>query len=111
MFARVATFEDADASRLDEMVEGVRRQIESETTPEGLEGELLLGQGWNIGSHWNPRKRLRAVSWAYVPRRRMRPVGPRTGERYNRLARGAVKAYPPTIVPRLRTPASRCAVR
>ena len=46
MFARVATFEGADASRLDEMVEGVRRQIESESTPEGLEGvtrvEMLI---------------------------------------------------------------------
>ena len=46
MFARVATFEGADASRLDEMVDGVRRQIESESTPEGLEGvtrvEMLI---------------------------------------------------------------------
>jgi hypothetical protein len=38
VFARVATFEGADTSRIDEMIEGVRGEIESESAPEGLEG-------------------------------------------------------------------------
>jgi hypothetical protein len=40
MYARVARFEGGDVSRLDELVEAVRVEIESgfESPPEGLEG-------------------------------------------------------------------------
>ncbi len=37
MFARVATFEGLDASRVDEVVADVQRELDSGTPPEGLE--------------------------------------------------------------------------
>ena len=41
MYARVATFE-GDASRVDDAIELVRAQVESEETPAGLEGAKML---------------------------------------------------------------------
>jgi hypothetical protein len=41
MYARVATFE-SDPSRVDEAVEMVRGEVESNETPEGLEGAKML---------------------------------------------------------------------
>jgi hypothetical protein len=41
MYARVATFE-SDPSRLDEAIDMVRSSVESEDTPEGLEGAKML---------------------------------------------------------------------
>ena len=41
MYARVATF-DSDPSRVDEAIDLVRSSVESEDTPEGLEGAKML---------------------------------------------------------------------
>jgi hypothetical protein len=41
MYARVATFE-GDPSRVDDAIELVRSQVESEDTPAGLEGSKML---------------------------------------------------------------------
>jgi hypothetical protein len=41
MYARIATFE-SDPSKLDEAIELVRSSVESEETPEGLEGAKML---------------------------------------------------------------------
>ena len=41
MYARVATFE-SDPSQLDEAIDVVRSSVESDDTPEGLEGAKML---------------------------------------------------------------------
>ena len=41
MYARVATFE-SDPGRIDEAINMVRAEVESETTPPGLEGARML---------------------------------------------------------------------
>jgi hypothetical protein len=41
MYARVATFE-SDPSRIDEAIDMVRSSVESDETPEGLEGAKML---------------------------------------------------------------------
>lgn len=41
MYARVATFE-SDPSRIDEAIKMVRSSVESDDTPEGLEGAKML---------------------------------------------------------------------
>jgi hypothetical protein len=41
MYARIATFE-SDPSKVDDAIELVRREVESEETPEGLEGAKML---------------------------------------------------------------------
>lgn len=41
MFARVATFE-SDPSRVDDAIDMVRGEVESNETPEGLEGAKML---------------------------------------------------------------------
>ena len=41
MYARVATFE-SDPSRLDDAIDVVRSSVESDDTPEGLEGAKML---------------------------------------------------------------------
>ena len=41
MYARVATFE-SDPSKVDEAIELVRSSVESEETPDGLEGARML---------------------------------------------------------------------
>ena len=41
MYARVATFE-SDPSQLDQAIDMVRSSVESEDTPEGLEGAKML---------------------------------------------------------------------
>jgi hypothetical protein len=53
MYARVATFE-SDPSRVDEAIDIVRSSVESEDTPEGLEGAKMLmlidrGTGKGLG--------------------------------------------------------------
>jgi hypothetical protein len=41
MYARVATFE-SDPAKVDEVIQVVRASVESEDTPEGLEGAKML---------------------------------------------------------------------
>ena len=41
MYARVATFE-SDPSKVDDAIETVRGEVESEDTPEGLEGAKMM---------------------------------------------------------------------
>ena len=41
MYARIATFE-SDPARVDDAISMVRRQVESEETPAGLEGAKML---------------------------------------------------------------------
>jgi hypothetical protein len=41
MYARVATFE-SDSSKVDDAIETVRGEVESEDTPEGLEGAKMM---------------------------------------------------------------------
>jgi hypothetical protein len=41
MYARIATFE-SDPSKVDEAIELVRSEVETEETPEGLEGAKML---------------------------------------------------------------------
>jgi hypothetical protein len=41
MYARIATFE-SDPSKLDDAIDQVRSEVESDNTPEGLEGAKML---------------------------------------------------------------------